>query len=444
MKSVFIVESNPNLDALWTLNLKIYVDVNAETKKLAEFAIKQLEEKGEFPDAVITRKDIKSEKTYEILKKYFALKKVSTPMVVISPEPPDDLRKGDLHVTNCLDLKNIIRSTSQIVGMTAAEMAKKKVEEFYPIPVNFFMNLNYLVCDLFLEDLDTPGKFNKKFNAGITLSPELISQIIEQGFPFMYVEKNNRLKLVNSISEEIIAKLDSGELSVEEKLVFSDKMLGSLGKKLLRQGFDPQSIIQAKNMMDSVKKVAKKESRLKKLLATLLNNEASYRFKHVQLITLFGVKMIAASDWGSDKQEEKFIFAATMHDVTLLKDSHAKIHSLKELEEAKLDPADKAKVLNHASDAVTLIGQFPKAPMGVENIILKHHGSMNGKGFAEYASTTLTPVELAFFVAEEYARIILSKPINELDQEKAIEELTEKFPTSRFRKMREILAAIKI
>ncbi len=444
MKTVLIIESNPHLEAIWTLNLKIYMDVEAVCKQIGEFGIKYLQEQTDMPVAIITRKNHKSEKTYKALCAYLEANKLNIPIVVIHPSEVEELRKGDNYVQNCLDLKGMIKSTSSLIGITAQDMAAKEVEEYYPIPISFFKNLNYLVCDIYIRDIDKENNYKKKFSSGSNLAPDIIADLISQGYAFLFVNKLDRLKITNSISEEIISKLDSGELSTEEKLVYSDKMLGSLGKKLLRQGFDPESIIQAKNLMDTVRKTAHKESRLKKLLTSMLSNEASYRFKHVQLITLLGLKVIEQSDWGSETQTEKFIFAATMHDITLTKDAWAKVHSIEELDALNLDEKDKFKIMNHASDAATLIQDFPKAPMGVENVILKHHGSMNGKGFANYASTTLTPLELTFYVVEEYARIILSKPIAELNQDEAIQELEEKFPTSRFRKMKDIIAAVRV
>ena len=250
--------------------------------------------------------------------------------------------------------------------------------------------------------------------------------------------------MVNSISEEIITKLDSGELSLEDKLVYSDKMIGNLGKKLLKQGFDPETIVMAKNLVHSVAKVSKKDTKISKLMNRLLSSEASYRYKHVQLITYFGIRIIQGSDWGSPQLEEKFVFAATLHDITLTKDSWCKIHTHEELNEADLDEEDKEKILTHASDAAKLITTMPKAPMGAESIITKHHGSLSGKGFAEYASTSMTPIELAFYVSEEYARIILDMPDGEIDQDKAIEKLLEVFPTNRFKKMTNILSLIAV
>ncbi|MDH5582220.1 MAG: hypothetical protein OEY33_09975, partial [Bdellovibrionales bacterium] len=372
MNTILIIESNPHLEAIWTLNLRIYMHVEAVCKQLGEFGIKYLEEVETPPLAIITRKDHKSEQTYETIKKFLNKSKFDIPIVVIHPKKMEGLRKKDKQVKNCLDLNTIMKSTSKLVGITAVDMASKVVENYYPIPINFFKNLSYLVCPIYINDIDDPEKYIVKFSSGEKLDSEAISKLIEDGYSNLYVLKFDRLRITNSISEEIIVKLDAGELSTEEKLVYSDKMLGSLGKNLLRQGFDPQSIIQAKNLMDQVKKVSAKEGKLRKLLNSMLSNDASYRFKHVQLITLLGLKVIGKSDWGNDTQEEKFIFAATMHDITLTKDSWAKIHSIKELDNAKLSEKDRNRVLNHANDAANLIQDFPKAPMGVENIILKH------------------------------------------------------------------------
>lgn len=444
MHKVLLIESNPHLEALYSLNLEIYVDVETVTKQLAEFAIKYIEEEKYTPEIIITRDEIKSEKTANEIYNYLIKKEINIPILILGKDCIENPTLKIESVKSRLDLKNVISSTSKLLKITAMDMAKKVVDENYPIPIHFFKNIKYLTSDLFIDDLDKPGEVLPKFSKEEEITPEVIAEIMDQGYPFLYVQKNNRLKLVNSISEEIITKLDSGELSLEEKLVFSDKMIGNLGKKLMKQGFDPETIVMAKNLVHSVSKVAQKDTKISRLMDRLLSSEASYRYKNVQLVTYFGIRIIKGSDWGSPQLEEKFIFAATLHDITLTKDSWCRIHSHEQLNEADLDDEVKEKILNHAADAAKLIGTIPKAPMGAETIISKHHGSLSGKGFAEYASTSMTPIELAFYVSEEYSRIILSMPDGEIDQDKAIERLLEVFPTNRFKKMTNILSLIAV
>lgn len=444
LHNVLIIESNPHLEALFSLNLEVYVNVKASSKQLAEFAISYMEKEHFIPELIITRDEIKAEKTASDIFKYLKSIESDIPVIIIGSKEIDHGRKNVAQITSCLNLKEIIKNTSRFLGVTAESMVKKEVDENFPIPIIFFKNIKLMVCDIFLEDLDGQGKFKHKFSKGDVLGDTEISELMEGGYNSLYVEKSNRLKVINSISEEIIFKLESGDLSLEEKLVYSDKMLGSLGKKLLRNGFDAETIVMTKNLIHSVKNISRKETRLSKLIKNLLSNEASYRYKHVQLISYFGLRVIEGSDWGSKKQEEKFLFAATLHDIGLTNDEHVKIHTAEELKEANhLSDEEKDKILNHARDASRLIQSCPKAPIGVENVIMKHHGSVTGVGFADYASTTMTPIELAFYVCEEYARLILDMPSDEINYELAAEKLKDIFPTGRFKKITQILELIK-
>ena len=110
LKNVVIIESNPHLEALFGLNLKIYVDCSVETKQMAEFAIKQFEESKNLPELIICRDHINAEQTALEIIKYLDARKLDISLLIIGENPPQIPGKEFRSIRSSLDLKNIIRS----------------------------------------------------------------------------------------------------------------------------------------------------------------------------------------------------------------------------------------------------------------------------------------------------------------------------------------------
>ena len=115
-----------------------------------------------------------------------------------------------------------------------------------------------------------------------------------------------------------------------------------------------------------------------------------------------------------------------------------------ELKKAKFEPAVKALVEKHAQMAAEFVQKFPHAPMGADQIIRQHHGTLNGIGFSEHYGNNVSPMAVVFIVAEEFTRIILNNEHGPFDRAAFIRELKEEFPTSRFQKVISTLESLPL
>src|SRR5690606_12585819 len=136
---------------------------------------------------------------------------------------------------------------------------------------------------------------------------------------------------------------------------------------------------------------------------------SSYLFKHTQILTYICLHIIKNIDWGNAEQEEKISFIAFFHDIALEKDEHAEIKTTIELKKANFPLAERQLIEKHAQLAAEFVSKFPHAPMGADQIIRQHHGTLNGIGFSEHWGNNISPISIVFIVAEEFTRIIMKR-----------------------------------
>jgi HD-GYP domain-containing protein (c-di-GMP phosphodiesterase class II) len=423
------------------LNLSTWLGLEVIPKKKAEFAVNYLESpEGKNIKLIIVRAVIEKEESAKILIDYCQKKGLNIPIVEIGPgkEVPGCFA----HVPNSLQLKILIQSAAKALNITAKDMSSKVVPDHFPIPIQYFKVIKRSVCHVYAEDIDTAGKYNVRINKNEDFDESIINLMIQEGITHLFVNKMDRLEFVNNVTSELMSMLDGGDISVDEEITAADKGIELLAKKLQTIGVTEETIKLSRKNMDVLKKNIKTNPKLSKLMDRLLSNKTSYNYKHTQILSYVGAHIVANIDWGNPEQEEKILFIAFFHDIVLETDEQTKIKSTLELKKSQLDPAQKSLVDRHAQMAAEFVAKFPHAPMGADQIIRQHHGTLNGLGFSEHFGNNVSPMSIVFIVAEEFTRIALRRETGPFDRAEMLKELKTEFPTSRFQKVIDLLQTI--
>lgn len=440
MSLTLLVENNPRIESFYMLNLSTWLGLDIIGKQKAEFAIKLLENDPSQINLIIVRAKIGNEESARLMVEYVQKKGLKIPIVEIGPgkEVPGCFA----HVPNSLQLKILIQSAARALNITAKDMSQKVVPEYFPIPITYFKVIKRSVCPVYSQDIDDPKKYNPHFDKLMEFNVSLIDKLIDEGITHLYVNKLDRLEFVNNVTAELMNHLESNELSSDEEMTATDHALELLSKKLLTIGVLEETIQLANKNIDVLKKNVKTYPKMSKLLDRLLANKTSYLFKHTQILTYICLHIIKNIDWGNAEQEDKISFIAFFHDIVLENDEQGKIKSNAELKAAPFSTADRQLVEKHAQMAAEFVQKFPHAPMGADQIIRQHHGTLNGIGFSEHYGNNVSPVAVVFIVAEEFTRIILKRETGPFDRLEMLRELKEEFPTSRFQKVIDLLQTI--
>lgn len=422
------------------LNLSTWLGLNVIAKKRTEFAIKLIEEDPSKIKLIIVRAVIDKEEAAKIMVEFLQKRGLNIPIVEIGPgkEVPGCFA----HVPNSLQLKSLIQGCARALNITAKDMAQKVVPEYFPIPIQYFKVINRSVCPIYSRDIDDPNKYEMRIEKLADFDENVINGLIQEGVAELFIKKLDRLDFVNNVTSELMNQLESSALSVDEEMTATDKGMELLSKKLLSIGLNEETIKLSRKNMEVMKRNVKTNPKLSKLLDRLLSNKTSYLFKHTQILTYVGLHIIRNIDWGNEDQEEKICFISFFHDIVLENDEQGQIKTTLELKKSGLETAHKALVEKHAQMSAEFVSKFPHAPMGADQIIRQHHGTLNGVGFSEHYGNNVSPMAVVFIVAEEFTRIILKRETGPFDRPEMLRELKEEFPTSRFQKVIELLQTI--
>ncbi len=443
MSLTLLVENNPMIESFYMLNLSTWLGLDIVPKKKAEFAIKLLETDAvDTIKLIIVRAVIDKEESAKMLVEYLAKRGLSIPVVEIGPGK--EIPGCFAHVPNSLQLKILIQSCARALNITAKDMSSKVVPDFFPIPIVYFKVIKRSICPVYSQNEDNPKQFDLRLNKLQEFDDKLITSMIQEGVTHLYVNKLDRLEFVNNVTSELMTLLEGKDLSTDEALSAADKGMELLSRKLLTIGVTEETVKLAKSQMSVMRQNVKSNPKLAKLLERMLSNKTSYLFKHTQILTYVCLHIIKNIDWGNPEQEEKVSFIAFFHDIVLENDKQAQIKSTLELKKAEFETVERSLVERHAQMAAEFVSKFPHAPMGSDQIIRQHHGTLNGVGFSEHYGNNVSPVAVVFIVAEEFTRIILKREHGPFDRAEMIRELKEEFPTSRFQKVIEILNSITI
>ena len=440
MSLTLLVENNPKIESFYMLNLSTWLGLEILPKKKAEFAIKLLETEAEKIKLIIVRAYCEKEDSARMMVEYVKKAGLEIPVIVIGPgkEVPGSFA----HVPNSMQLKILIQSAAKALNITAKDMSTKVVPDHFPIPIPYFKVIKRSVCPVYSQDIDDEKKYHRRIEPMVEFDEKMISSMIEEGVDFLYINKLDRLDFVNNVTSELMAQLAEGDLSEDEEITAVDKSMELLSKKLLAIGVNEETIQMARKNIGVMRKNTSKHPKLAKLLDRLLANKSSYLFKHTQILTYIGLHIIKNIDWGNAEQEEKISFIAFFHDIALEKDEHAMIKSNLELKKADFTVQERQLVERHAQISAEIVSKFPHAPMGSDQIIRQHHGTLNGIGYSEHWGNNVSPIAIVFIVAEEFTRIIMKRENGPFDREEMLRELKEAFPTSRFQKVIDLLQTV--
>jgi hypothetical protein len=436
MKTTLLVENNEELESFLSINLHTWVGTSIIPAKSAKFAIEHLIDNHESINLIITKSNISTERTAEAIDQYLKSNKLNIPLITIGKESLDSVDAMNIH--SALDIKPIIKSSAQLLGVTAQDMAKQTIPEYFEIPVMFFRYITLPVTDVYKADIDNENQYEKYLDEFQTFPKGTIQNHIASGAEFLYVKKNDRLKFVTNITQEIAAKLSLKDLNPDEQVKAVELSHQLLQDKISMVGITDETVALATKTLKDMAKTAKNSNSIVRLLKRLMKNKAGYLFKHSQILMFMAEHLMDHLDWGNKEQVEKLQFVSLFHDIALENDVQAKIHSTEELRLSDLPNLKKELVKKHAQIGATLIASYPKAPMGSEMIIKQHHGITHGLGFSDHYGANLSPLTIVFILAEDFVDTLISSG-DDFNITTKIEQMRKRYSTQRFQKIIDVL-----
>jgi HD-GYP domain-containing protein (c-di-GMP phosphodiesterase class II) len=437
-----IVEDNPMIEGLYSLNLKTWMDQDTYWCSSTTDAIDLMLSKTVKVNLIISRCKINNEESGKVILDFLRDQNLSIPVILVGLDYR--VKNAFAEIKNSLHLRPIIQASAKALGITAKQMSEKIVPDFFPIPIHFFKSIQLTTVDVYKEDPQEEGQYHKEFEENSVINSGILNQLISTGMSHLFVEKLRRLEFVNFVSQEYISSIEISKLNADEKITATEGSFLLLSKKLVSFGISGETLALTNKNLNLVKNNVRGYPKLYDLLDLMMRNESGYLFKHTQILTCIAIHIIKHIDWGNQSQEEMISFISYFHDVYLQTEEEAKISNEEELKKATLSMKARARVEKHAQLAGELLAKFPHTPMGADQIVKQHHGSLNGIGFTDYFSGNLSPASVVLIVAEEVTRILLEHEDKPLSTQELIAQVKQKLPNARLQKIIKLLESLTL
>lgn len=435
--TIVLLEHRMDYRAIYGMNLSLYLGA----KVLVANTIKQACDfiASEEVNLLFVNNDAYTQDIGRELWLIFQKKQYNVPLYVLgnSKVPQEEVTLFDKNI----QLRDVLKSIASDFNITAKKMVSIEFPKDFPLPTDFIIPGWQASVEIGIK---VGGKYQSYFEKDEIITAEKLDQVLESNNDQLYVDRDERLKFVNSLTTQISAKLNDPNLSPEERISTVATGYQMVMEQSRKIGIAESTLDLANDCIDSMQIVVDQIPTLEGLLKSLMKSQASLRYKQSLLINYIGCHIIKKTQWGNKEQQEKFSFVSFFHNITLTKDEHVKIMSDRQLDASNLPDNEKELVRNHALDAAKLVSSIDKIPFGASTIIKQHHGSSKGIGLSKLHKN-ISPLAIVFIFAQEWANLVLQFEDLERRPKKKeiIEMLHDKYNQSGFHKILPILHTLE-
>lgn len=451
MSKTLVVSDNDILNQLYIINLEVYLATEVTLVHSTQKAQELISSKESF-DLIITMNMINGLDSAVGLNDFLIQSGFNIPLLVIG-NPSKEI-PNIVVVQSSYHLQNLIRSCATLLGVTAQGMASLEVPDYFEVSSNFLIRLREAPCPVYLQVKKTSEEpsFVMIAKKGSLLT-EVIKKFEAEGIEQLYVNRLDRLTIVNKISVVLCDFIKSTEkLGIVEKSAALESGFEFVAKDFSQTPAATAEIMNIANACTKVmQEITKEAPGLRALLSILDSNKNGYIYTHSMLAAFIASHIVKRVSWGGEGHLEKINFVLFFHDI-MLAPIYLKHPTLKFEEDLlfsdELAEKEKEVVLNHARLAAELIITYRRAPMGADLLIKQHHGMTNGIGFAIDFKDDISPLSKIVLISEafveEYMKGKENDPEFQIDLKRIVVILSEKFKKSTYKKIIETLETLRL
>jgi response regulator RpfG family c-di-GMP phosphodiesterase len=452
MSNILIISDNEVLNSLYTVNLKIYTEAKVTTCNSLDEAIDYIENHENEIDLVYSLCMIDDEDTALLAYHHLIENEREIPIVVIGnqSETPDEI---DV-VSNAYDIRGIIQSAANSLGITAKEMAKMDIPDFYPMPIRMFFSLTTAPCDTYYRVREQSGevRLHKIFISDEDIWPK-VKEYLDEGVNILYVPASARFSFAKHVTNQLVDKLnginENPKTETGEKLEVVEQGIETVAEQIFDGEMTKEVVDLSNKCMDTIVEVIDDVPDLKGILKELTANKSGFLYSHSIIAGFVATHILDNIEWGGESHKEKLKFVLFFHDMylTSVYKAHPELkYEDKIIFDKNLTEEEKEVVVSHASEAADAIKRFPKMPLGVDAIIRQHHGTSNGLGFATNYKDDISPLAKVLIISEAFTEEML-KTIQrgeKVDILVIMEKLLEDFSKHTYVKITKTLETLKL
>lgn len=430
-----IVEDSLELQRFYGLNFTVWVGSQVMFAKGPAEAIDILN-KNEINLVVARLKNSDNSPCSELLYNEIKNKNLKTKLINVGLKKLND---EVFNLPSALDIQPLMKASAKALNVTPKDMVQLSLPEYFGFDIEYFSYLPRSVTDVYAKK----GEDYELLISALKDYPKEFVEKIKLDHPKLFVKKEERLRFVTNVTQELAVQIPEESLNKDELLSHSEMSQNLISDKLKQFGITKETVELSKRNIKNMVESCRRFPTLGNLVQRLLRNRSSYLYKHCQLLMYVCSHLMDHIDWGNEDQKKKINFVCFFHDIVLATDEQAMIYTDQDLKKSDLTDKEKDIVNRHAQLAAEIVHKYPHAPMGSDVIIRQHHGVTHGIGFAESFTANLSPMTIVFILAENFVDSLIRED-GQFDMSAKIREMRERFSTQRFQKIIDILEGLSV
>lgn len=450
MAKALIISDNEVLNSLYTVNFQTYLDMESDVISSLDEAV-DLIRLDEFDYGVVICLCLIGDEDVALAVYHHLVENDRTSNLIVIGKQSDVPQEITL-VKNIYDIRSIIQTIAKSINISAKDMASKKIDAYYPMPIRLYFSLENVSCDTYykIRREDGSTEYVKIFSKDEPIWPK-IRNYIDEGVAVLYVDSKDRFVVAKATTVQLIDKLNnvSTTSSSREKLDIVEQGIEAVAEQIFDGEITKEIVELSNKCMKVMEEVIEELPDVKSLLKDLMSNKSGFLYSHAIVAGFIASHILDNIEWGGEAHKDKLKFVLFFHDMYLVK-IYKKYPDLSSEEnllfDEKLTEEEKEIVISHAVEAANTIKRFPKCPIGVDSIILQHHGTSNGLGFATTYKDDISPLAKVLIISEAFTEELFKglRKGEKINVQEIIAHLIERFSKHTYVKITKALENIKL
>jgi hypothetical protein len=425
MSNSLLLIDNQELENIYGIHFNVYLSSDVMVKKSSQEIIDFLTIVPTV-DVIIVKDVIGDDKCAESVSNWLNENDKEIPLIVLSNDKSINYAKV---IDPSLPAKELVKITSEILGINIKDQQKNIISEFFPIPVFYFDYISKSCCDVYQRSGSSGNSgdsvYFKLFEMNKKIESSEVAKLMKNKIRHLYINTSQKRKFMNFYTDTLMKRVSSANPKDRMKSLEGARKV--VADQIMTYGISKEVIALADKSITETISSFNKEKALKDFVKLLSQNSDSFLFQHSQLAVYISFHIVEHMEWGTQEHKDKLAFVSFFHDMALSDDELATVHSNEELEVGDFSSGQKERIKNHAQYASQMIANYPNLPMGADIIIKQHHGTHNGLGFKESPGIDISPLAAVFMVSEEFATMLLLSDKKPTTKE-IMERMHKRFP----------------
>ncbi len=450
VKTALIICDNEVLNSIYSVNLKTYTELNLIFEPSLDKGLLHIEDTDIPIDLLVTMDHIGGEDTAVLAFHHLIENDRDIPSIVIGSS--DMIPDENYIVKNQFDIPGILNNIFTCLNMTPKEVLAVVTEDLYEMPIRLFFPFKQSFCETYYA-LEKDGKKTptKIFDKDDNIWPR-IREFLDQNVSMLLIPARERFAFTKKVTELLIESMEqvTPETPQQEQLDFVEQSIDAIAEQLFTDEKVTAEVVQLSQMcMDAMEEVIENVPDLKSILKDLAALKSGFLYSHSIIAGYVSTHILDNVEWGGQAHKDKLKFVLYFHDMYLVqvyKKYPDLMYEDKVIFDAQVSEEDKEIIINHASEAADAIRRYPACPLGADVIIMQHHGTSNGLGFATSYKDDISPLAKVLIIAEAFTEEIYQvlESREKIDLEATIQKLKERFTKHTYKKIIDTLTTIKL